>query len=491
MESFDLYKDIATRTGGDIYIGVVGPVRSGKSTFIKKFMDLMVLPNIENEHVRQRATDELPQSAAGKTIMTTQPKFIPNEAVSITVDGEAKCRVRMVDCVGYMVEGAMGFTEFEAPRMVTTPWFEGEIPFIQAAEIGTKKVIDEHSTIGIIVTTDGSITDIPRAAYVNAEEKVVGELDNLGKPYVIVINSANPNSQEARSLKEKLCEKYKAPVMLMDILSVGKDEINEILRQILFEFPITQVNFALPGWANALSPKHRIIKELTEKISDNMQEMYTVKDGEIFKNAFCELDYIKSSDCNIDLAKGVVNYDIKMKESLFYSILGEECGYDIKDDRHLMRTVKELVAAKKEYDKYESAIKNAEEFGYGVVTPCMEELTLEEPEIVKQGNKFGVKLKAGAPSMHLVRVNIKTEVSPIVGTERQSQEMVEYLLSEFENDPSQIWSTDIFGKPLHELVKEGLSNKLNNIPEDAREKMQETLERVVNEGDGGMLCILL
>ena len=491
MESFDLYKDIATRTGGDIYIGVVGPVRSGKSTFIKKFMDLMVLPNIENEHVRQRATDELPQSAAGKTIMTTQPKFIPNQAVNITVDGEAKCRVRMVDCVGYMVEGAMGFTEFEAPRMVTTPWFEGEIPFIQAAEIGTKKVIDEHSTIGVIVTTDGSITDIPRAAYVNAEEKVVSELDGLGKPYVIVINSANPNSQEAQSLKEKLCEKYKAPVMLMDILSVGKDEINEILRQILFEFPITEVNFKLPGWANALSPKHRIIKELTEKISDNMQEMYTVKDGEVFKNAFCDLDYIKNSDCNIDLAKGVVNYNIKMKESLFYSILGEECGYDIKDDRHLMKTIKGLVAAKKEYDKYESAIKSAEEFGYGVVTPCMEELTLEEPEIVKQGNKFGVKLKASAPSMHLVRVNIKTEVSPIVGTERQSQEMVEYLLSEFENDPSQIWSTDIFGKPLHELVKEGLSNKLNNIPEDAREKMQETLERVVNEGDGGMLCILL
>lgn len=491
MQSFDLYNDISVRTGGDIYIGVVGPVRTGKSTFIKRFMDLLVLPNIIDSYERERAQDELPQSAAGRTIMTTQPKFIPNEAVEIRV-GDARLRVRMVDCVGYLVSGAMGYNELEAPRMVRTPWVEDEIPFREAAEIGTKKVIEEHSTIGVVLTTDGTITDIPRDSYVRAEEQVINELKQLGKPFIIVLNSSEAGTMEAKMMQKGLQEKYNAPVVLLDVLAMTTEDINALMEKVLYEFPIRQLTFDISHWANALKKDHWLISELTGLIGNNINDIGKVADYKKMLPVFDDLDYVKKEKkCEVDLAEGKVIIHLDLEDGLFYKILGEECGYEIKDDFHLMSMVKELISAKKEFDKIEFAMKNANEFGYGVVIPSMEELKLEEPEIVKQGNRFGVKLKASAPSLHLIKVDIKTEVSPIVGTETQSQEMVNYLMSEFENDPKTIWATDIFGKSLHELVKEGLANKLGNMPDDIRDKMQQTLSRIVNEGDGGVLCILL
>lgn len=491
MQSFDLYNDISVRTGGDIYIGVVGPVRTGKSTFIKRFMDLLVLPNIIDSFERERAQDELPQSAAGRTIMTTQPKFIPNEAVEIKIN-EARLRVRMVDCVGYLVTGAMGYDELEAPRMVRTPWVSEEIPFREAAEIGTKKVIDEHSTIGVVITTDGTITDIPRDSYVHAEEQVIGELKKIGKPFVIVLNTSEASTLEAQALQKQMQEKYSAPVVLLDVLAMTREDINNLMEKVLYEFPIRQIKFDIAGWANALKKDHWLIEEITKIITENMGNLEKVSDFKKILPAFNALDYVlPDKKAEVDLAEGKVNVRLDLDGTLFYKILGEECGYDIKDDYHLMSLVKDLIGAKKEYDKIESALRSAGDFGYGVVIPSMEELRLEEPELVKQGNRFGVKLKASAPSLHLIKVDIKTEVSPIVGTESQSQEMMKYFMSEFESDPKAIWSTDIFGKSLHELVKEGLSNKLNNLPDDVRDKMQQTLQRIVNEGDGGVLCILL
>ncbi len=491
MQSFDLYNDISVRTGGDIYIGVVGPVRTGKSTFIKRFMDLLVLPNIIDSYERERAQDELPQSAAGRTIMTTQPKFIPNEAVEIRV-GDAHFRVRMVDCVGYLVSGAMGYDELEAPRMVRTPWVSEEIPFREAAEIGTKKVIDEHSTIGVVLTTDGTITDIPRESYVRAEEQVVGELKKIGKPFVIVLNTSEAGTMESQALQRQLQEKYSAPVVLLDVLAMTREDVNDLMEKVLYEFPVRQIKFDIAGWANALKKDHWLIEAITKVIEENMGGLEKVNDYKKILPAFNELEYVlPEKKAEVDLAEGKVNVRLNLDGGLFYKILGEECGYDIKDDYHLMSMVKDLIGAKKEYDKIESALKGAADFGYGVVIPSMEELKLEEPELVKQGNRFGVKLKASAPSLHLIKVDIKTEVSPIVGTESQSQEMMKYFMSEFESDPKAIWSTDIFGKSLHELVKEGLSNKLNNLPDDVRDKMQQTLQRIVNEGDGGVLCVLL
>jgi stage IV sporulation protein A len=492
MQSFDLYNDIAVRTGGDIYIGVVGPVRTGKSTFIKRFMDLLVLPNIIDSYEKERAQDEMPQSAAGRTIMTTQPKFIPNEAVEIKIHDTARLRVRMVDCVGYLVSEAMGYDELEAPRMVRTPWVEGEIPFKDAAEIGTRKVIEEHSTIGVVLTTDGSITDIPRDSYVKAEEQVVSELKKIGKPFIIVLNSSEAGSPEAKSLQKTLEEKYDSPVVLLDVLAMTVEDINNLMEKVLFEFPVRMIKFDIAGWANALKKDHWLIGEMTSLITNHLDDVNRVEDFKKLLTIFDGLDYVKKEKkVEVDLAQGKAVIRLDLEGSLFYKILGEECDCDIKDDFHLMSMVKDLVSAKKEYDKIESALKNAGEFGYGIVIPSMEQLKLEEPEIVKQGNRFGVKLKASAPSLHLIKVDIQTEVSPIVGTERQSQEMMQYFMSEFENDPKEIWSTDIFGKSLHELVKEGLSNKLNNLPDDVRDKMQQTLTRIVNEGDGGVLCILL
>ncbi len=492
MQSYNLYKDISQRTGGDIYIGVVGPVRTGKSTFIKRFMDILVLPNLDDTHSKERVVDELPQSSAGKTIMTTQPKFVPNEAVRIKINEEAEMNVRMVDSVGYMVEGAMGHLENNVPRMVSTPWFDHDIPFEEAAETGTRKVITEHSTIGIVMTTDGSITEIPRSNYIEAEERVINELSELDKPFIIILNSANPQNEDTIRLKGAMEEKYKVPVVLMDIMRLSENDINSMLENLLYEFPLKEINMDMPGWARALSSDHWLMEEIFEGISGTLDSLEKVKDYYGLLDSMKQLDDVTdASIVGILLGQGCINIRLDFSEELFYKILGDECGYPIEDDYHLVSIVKGLVSAKKEYDRLECALTSVKEKGYGLVPPAIDEMSLEEPEMVRQGSRFGVRLKASAPSLHLIRVDIETEISPIVGTEKQSEELVKYLLSEFENDPSKIWNTQIFGKSLHELVKEGLSGKLAHMPEDARIKIQETLSRIINEGSGGLICILL
>jgi len=492
MEAFDIYKDISERTNGDIYIGVVGPVRTGKSTFIKKFMDLMVLPNLDDSHDKERVVDELPQSAAGKTIMTTQPKFVPNEAVELVINDTARMKVRMVDSVGYMVNGAMGHMEEGSPRMVRTPWYDYDIPFEQAADLGTKKVITEHSTIGIVMTTDGTITEIPRSEYIEAEAKAIDELKSLGKPFIVVLNSSTPKDENTKKLREAMEAKYEVPVLLLDIMRLSEKNIKTLLQSVLYEFPIKEICIDIPKWVSALSKDHWFIGELLEGTNNSMKNINKVSDYYGLMSAFDESEYIKEMKVKeIMLGEGVVTVSVVLDESLFYKVLGEECGYEINGDYHLVSMIKDLVKAKKEYDKIESALESVNAMGYGVVPPSMEELDLDEPEIVKQGSKYGVKLKATAPSLHMIRVDVETEVSPIVGTEKQSEDLISYLLSEYETDPTMIWSTNIFGKSLHELVSEGLENKLTNMPEDARYKMQETLQRVINEGNGSLICILL
>lgn len=492
MAELDLYRDIAERTDGNIYLGIVGPVRTGKSTFIKKFMDLLVLPNLEDGFERDRIVDELPQSGAGRTIMTTQPRFVPNEAVRLELGEKAHMSVRMVDCVGYMVRGAMGHMEGEAPRMVRTPWFDHDIPFEDAAEIGTKKVITDHSTIGIVMTTDGTITDIPRSNYIEAEERVVNELKALGKPFVMVLNTTGPESEEAQKLRDALSAKHDVPVLLMDVMSLSARDIQNMLEAMLFQFPMKMLHLEMPGWVQALPTEHWLMSGMLCRIREALPAISKVCDYNRMLEVFMETEHFKQPRLeDISLGEGKVNISLEPIEGLFYKILGEECGYPIDSDKHLISIIKELVAAKKEYDRVAGALECVRKTGYGLVPPMMEELTLGEPEIVRQGNRFGVRLKASAPSFHMLRVDIETEVSPIVGTEKESEELVHYLLSEFENDPGMIWETNIFGKSLNELVREGLSNKLSRMPEEIQMKFQDTLQKIINEGSNGLICILL
>ena len=491
-ENYEVYQDIAKRTDGDIYVGVVGPVRTGKSTFIKRFMDLLVIPNIDNEYKRERALDELPQSASGRTIMTTEPKFIPNEAIEITLGENIKFKTRMVDCVGYLVDNAIGYLENDMPRMVKTPWSDNEIPFNEAAEIGTKKVIEEHSTIGILVTTDGSITDIPREDYIEAEARVASELKELHKPFIIILNSTSPTSDYTKDLARRMEEKYATTVIPTDCSTLDLDGINNIFSKILYEFPIDTLNFKFPHWADSLPNDHWLKKELYSEIKDSFSEVRTLKQIDNGISKIQSTDVItKTTLDEILLGTGKVNISIQLKDDLFYKILTEISGVNITNEGDLFSIVTELASTKKEYDKIAYALEEVKAKGYGIVTPSMDELILDEPEMVKQGSRFGVKLKAKAPSIHMIRADIETEVSPIVGSERQSEELVSYLLSEFESDPQKIWESNIFGKSLHELVNEGLQNKLCRMPEDAQEKIQETLERIVNEGSGGLICIIL
>ncbi len=492
MDQFNVYKDMKARTNGEIYIGVVGPVRTGKSTFIKRFMDLLVIPNISNDYKRERAQDELPQSAAGRTIMTTEPKFIPNEAVEITVGGNIKLKTRLVDCVGYLVNNAIGYLEDDVPRMVKTPWSDEEIPFELAAEIGTKKVIQEHSTIGLVVTTDGSITDIPRQDYIEAEERVVNELKELNKPFVIILNSNSPYSDSTIDLAIKLEEKYNAPVIPTDCSNLNIEDINNIFGRILYEFPIEQINITYPKWVDSLSDDHWLKNSLFNDIKSGFNDINVLKEIDRSLDSMQNTEVIsKTTIDNINLGTGEVNITIHLNDDLFYKVISEVSNIEINNEGDLFSIMAELSMVKKEYDKIAPALTEVKQKGYGIVTPTMEELILEEPEMVKQGSKFGVKLKAKAPSIHMIRADIETEVSPIVGSEKQSEELVNYLLSEFENDPIKIWESNIFGKNLHELVNEGLQNKLYKMPEDARIKLQETLERIINEGSGGLICIIL
>lgn len=492
MEKFDLYRDIAERTDGDIYIGVVGPVRTGKSTLIKRIMDLLVLPNMDNAFKKERSRDEMPQSGAGRTIMTTQPKFVPNEAVQIAIRENASLNIRMVDCVGYLVKGAMGHMEGETPRMVRTPWFDYDIPFEEAAEIGTRKVIKDHSTIGLVVTTDGSITEIPRSNYIEAEERVIRELKELNKPFVIVLNSKNPNGEDTVKMRDALEEKYDVPVLALDVLNLTDNDIHNILSNVLFEFPITEIKLDVPKWVLSLDDDHWLVKYIMTSVKGATAGIYRVRDMDGLGATFEESEFMERPKVdNIELGSGNILVKMDTKASLFYKILGEECGFKIEGDYQMIGLMKELAFAKRQYDHVAKALRDVRDTGYGMVPPTMDELTLEEPEIIKQGGRFGVRLRASAPSLHMIRADIETEVSPIVGTEKQSEELIKYLLDEFESDPSKLWGSNIFGKSLHELVTEGLSNKLMRMPEDAQFKIQETLQRIINEGSGGLICIIL
>ncbi len=492
MSNTSIYKDIAARTGGDIYIGVVGPVRTGKSTFIKRFMDTVVIPNMEDDAVKERATDELPQSSAGRTIMTTEPKFIPENAVRIKLPDNAELNVRMIDCVGYIVPGSLGYIEDDGPRMVRTPWSENEMTFSEAAEIGTKKVITEHSTIGLVVTTDGSISDISREEYEEAEERVITELKEMNKPFVVLLNCMYPKGESAMKLCSELSAKYSVPVISVNCLELSEQEIKEIITQVLFEFPVKEIGIDLPLWLVNLPEEHPVRVETYKSVNAALQNITYVRDISLMTESLRGCEYITSANVTgMDLGIGSAWISINMNEDLFYKILAETTGIDIDSEQTLLSRMKELAQMKKDYERIKAALLDVEEKGYGIVMPTIDELSLEEPEIVKQGGRYGVRLSASAPSIHMMKADIKTEIAPIVGSESQSEELVKYLLQGFEEDPTKIWDSNIFGKPLNDLVNEGLRNKLYHIPDDARKKFQETLERVINEGCNGLLCIIL
>lgn len=492
MENFDIYKDIAERTQGDIYVGVVGPVRTGKSTFIKRFMDLMVIPNIENSYKKQRAKDELPQSASGKTIHTTEPKFVPNEAVEITLAGGAKFKVRMVDCVGYIVKGALGYTEGQEPKMVTTPWYDYEIPFEEAAEIGTKKVINEHSTIGLVITTDGSVTDLQRSEYIEAEERVVNELKAINKPFIMVLNSTRIYDPQTIALKKELEEKYDVPVQVMDVLNMKEEDISNLFQRVLKEFPLKEIHIDMPEWIEKLDCKHWLKINFINLVKDICKNVYKVRDISKTMTEFEAVDFLDLSAVReINMGEGTARVELGPKSELFYRILSEVCGCDVRGENELLSIMKDLYKAKVEYDKVAVALNDVRETGYGLVAPSLTEMRLEEPQIVKHGNRYEVRLKASAPSLHIIKADIETEVSPIMGTERQSEELVKSLLEQFETDPSKIWQSNMFGKSLEVLVKEGLQKKLYKMPDDVQGKIQKTLEKIINEGSGSLICIIL
>ena len=492
MTDTGIYQDIATRTQGDIYIGVVGPVRTGKSTFIKRFMDTLVIPNMDDINKRERAKDELPQSAAGRTIMTTEPKFIPEDAVELSLDNSSTFKIRLIDCVGYIVPSSLGYIENEQPRMVQTPWFETEIPFNMAAEIGTQKVINEHSTIGLVITTDGSFSEIPREEYKEAEERVISELKGLGKPFIVLLNCADPTNKQSVDLAAQLENEYGVCVKPVNCTELDENEISDILSGILFEFPTKEIAIDLPGWVGKLAKDHYLRSSVYKNIYAVSSKVEKVKDAQACLNEYLQNEYVTDGRItSIDLASGSIKLKLNIEPSLFYKILTEETGIEIEDEQQLMGQIVELSKMKQRYQRFEDALKEVESTGYGIVLPTMDELSLDEPEIMKQGGRYGVRLKASAPSIHMMKANITTEVAPIVGSESQSEELVMYLLKEFDDDPSKIWESNIFGKSLHSLVNEGLHNKLYKMPTAARMKIQETLERVINESCNGLICIIL
>ncbi|MBR1747620.1 MAG: stage IV sporulation protein A [Clostridia bacterium] len=490
MLNYDIYDDIAKRTDGDVYFGVVGPVRTGKSTFIKRFMELFVLDKVEDKNKLLRMIDELPQSGDGKTIMTTEPKFVPNEAVKVTFD-KMSARVRLIDCVGYVVDEAIGHREDDRPRLVKTPWSDDPMPFERAAEIGTDKVIRDHSTVAVMVTTDGTITDINRAKYVDAEERVVDELKRSGKPFVIVLNSKKPFETDAIRLKESLAERYSVPVILCDVLDMDKDIVQEIMKSLLFEFPITGIKVKLPKWMRSLNADDPIIADIRMRLKESAEEATKMRDYNRIEEAFLSDEYVEAEQVISDPADGSITVTCSAKDGLYFKVLSRQCGNDVNDEFTLMSFVKKLARSYAEYEGIRRAMTGVKESGYGVVNPSVEDMELAEPEMVKKGNQYGVRLKASAPSYHIVRVDVESEISPTIGTEQQSDDLLKSLLSDFENDKQAIWDTNMFGKTLRSVVKDDLSNKLNGMPLDAQNKLRRTIQRIVNEGKGGVLCILL
>lgn len=491
MDRFEIYDDISRRTGGDIYVGVVGPVRTGKSTFITNFMEKLVIPNIVNKFSKERAIDELPQSAEGKTVMTTQPKFVPNEAAHVSIAG-ANMNVRLIDCVGYMISGAMGQAEGDKPRLVKTPWSNEELPFEKAAEIGTKKVIEEHSTIAILLTTDGTIADIPRESYEVAEERVASELIAKGKPFVTIVNSVNPTNANTIALANELSQKYNCYAMALNVKELTENDIENIFAKILLEFPIKSIKAKMPSWLEALPYDDEIISNIIKEVKGFSENI--TKIGEVNKTATvfdASDDFEPITVDTVNMGDGTVYFNIKPKQQLFYKVLSNQCGYNISNDFELVTYLKDLAYAKKEYDKIASALEQVKTSGYGIVEPKVDEIVLDEPQVVKQGSRYGVKIKANAPSLHIVAVDVETEVSPLVGTMEQSKDLAEYLSSKFEENPNAIWQTNMFGKSLESLVKDGIHTKVFQMPVDAQRKMKKTLGRIVNEGKGGIICILL
>ena len=488
----NIYEDIAKRTQGDIYIGVVGPVRTGKSTFIRKFMENLVLPNIENEFKRERTQDEIPQSGSGKTIMTVEPKFVPADGVEIKIKDTVSLKVRMVDCVGYIVDGALGHEEDGRQRLVSTPWSQEAMTFEKAAEIGTKKVIRDHSTLGIVILTDGSVTGIDRSNYLSAEERVINELKSLNKPFAVVLNTLDPDSEETDLLRAELEEKYNVPIVPLNVLAMDEEDIENVMETVLYDFPLNEIRINLPKWVEGLERNHWIKNNIIFTLKQSIAEIGKLRDVDSIVQGFSELEFLDETQVdNVELGEGVISIDLTAKQDLFYNVLEEKSGFKIDGDHQLLNLVTKLSRVKTEYDKIESALYDAKTKGYGVVAPSLDELSLEEPEIIKQGKQYGIKLRANAPSLHIIKADISTEVSPIVGNQTQGEEMMKYLLDEFEQKPSEIWASNMFGKSLHDLVKEQLQSKLYTMPEEIRVKIQKTLQKIINEGSMNIITILL
>lgn len=491
MDKYDIYRDIAERTDGDIYIGVVGPVRTGKSTFIKRFMDMLVIPNIENENERERTKDELPQSANGRTVMTTEPKFIPKTAAKISIGDNVNLKVRMIDCVGYLVNGAEGHMDGDSARMVNTPWTNEPIPFIEAAEMGTKKVINDHSTIGIVVTTDGSVTDIERSSYESAEERVINELKSINKPFVVLLNTDKPFSPETERLRDRLKEKYDCSVMAVNCDRLKEEDIASILETVLMEFPVMEVRVDIPGWLDALNNDHWLKQSVIDsfrKTAENMDKLKTIKeDLNVDKNEHIKRLYIDS----IDMGTGCVDAEAKLADELFYKVLSETVDMPVENDAGLMEVLKTLAETKRRFNKYERAFSDADARGYGIVTPTIDNITLEKPETFKQGSRYGIRLKARGETIHVIKTDVETRVEPVIGTEEQSRQFLDEVMKDFENDPAKIWELNIFGRTLDNLISEGMYNKIYNMPEDAQIKLKSTLQKILNEGNGSLICIIL
>lgn len=488
----NIYEDIAKRTQGDIYIGVVGPVRTGKSTFIRKFMENLVLPNIENEYKRERTQDEIPQSGSGKTIMTVEPKFVPADGVEIKIKDTVSLKVRMVDCVGYIVDGALGHEEEGKQRLVSTPWSQEAMTFEKAAEIGTKKVIRDHSTLGIVVLTDGSVTGIDRSSYLSAEERVISELKSLNKPFAVVLNTLDPYSESTELLRSELEEKYDVPIVPLNVLAMDEEDIENVMETVLYDFPLNEIRINLPKWVEGLERNHWIKNNIISTLKQSIAEIGKLRDVDSIVQGFSELEFLEDTEVdNVELGEGVISIDLTAKQDLFYNVLEEKSGFKIDGDHQLLNLVTKLSRVKNEYDKIESALYDAKTKGYGVVAPSLDELSLEEPEIIKQGKQYGIKLRANAPSLHIIKADISTEVSPIVGNQTQGEEMIKYLLDEFEQNPSELWGSNMFGKSLNDLVKEQLQSKLYTMPEEIRVKIQKTLQKIINEGSMNIITILL
>ncbi|MFZ5943482.1 MAG: stage IV sporulation protein A [Bacillota bacterium] len=492
MENFDVFQDIANRTGGNIYISAVGPVRTGKSTFIKRFMDLIVLPRIEDEYDRERTTDALPQSGAGKTIMTTEPKFVPDEAIEIQVREGINAKIRLVDCVGYTVDGALGYSEADGPRMVRTPWSEEPMAFEEAAELGTRKVITDHSTLGLVITSDGTITDIPRENYLDAEQRVVNELKELNKPFIILLNSKTPDAIETLELARELEAEYNVPAIPLNVAKMNEQAIMQILEEVLFEFPVTEVNISLPKWVEELESEHWLRAQFEDAVHSTISEVKRLRDIDNTIETLAAYDFVRDVVLdNMDMGTGVAHIEMSADDSLFYRVFREISGVEADGLHDILKATKVFAHAKREYDKLEGALREVNEKGYGMVSPILQEMKLEEPELIKKGGSFGVKLKASAPTLHIIRTDITTEITPLMGSEKQCEDLVRYMLEKFEENPKLIWQYDIFGKSLHDLVRENIQGKMQKIPDNVQAKLQETVRRIVNEGGGGLICIII